>query len=244
MQHLTAQKTIYIRPDLGLESPLSKVKSNGYKPFVTLKNNARLYLTLKYELAVEFVYNSEFTFSVGLTNGKAGYAMGVIHTKPCVEGGPAPIVRGSDAFRSGVYNNRRFLFTVRYYPKKWLSKKLNPSFESGIGFDLKSIESDTSGRFKFPGPNQCNEIFDLEDQPAAGRKPGLIIPLQFNIEPFGKQKLMVSVFFHQGIFTQFVRQIDYVTDTYRDKSFFKIKGTSYGFKLSYPIRVSKKKAPG
>lgn len=238
----TAQKAIYIRPSLGMHSPLSKLTYNGYKPFVSLYNNKKLGLTLKYELGVEYVLAPARILIINFSNGNAGFGMGVKHTRPCMPGGPPPNPRGSDEFIASGYNNKRIITAFRIYPKKINYKKsIQWSIETGVGIDFKSSESDTSGRLILIGPNQCGELFYLEDQPRINRKTGLILPIQVNVELIGRQRLMISVFYHQGLTKQYIQQIDYITPSYTDKSLFKVKGTSFGFKVSYAIRVWKQK---
>jgi hypothetical protein len=233
-----AQKKLFIRPALGLHTPFSKVETNGYKPFVTLINNS-IWLTLNYEIGLEYKFDPRWTLLISYGNGRSGVSMGVLHTEPCIPGGSPPNPRGSDLYHAEAFNDRRLLFQTRYILSSSDKKKAGEfSIQAGLGIDFKSNENDSSVVY-FIGTNQCGEDFSLEPFILSHRKKmGLVLPLQINFDWSG---LMLSVFYHQGITTHFIKEIDYVTNNYTDKSFFKVRGTSMGFKLSYPIRVLKKK---
>jgi hypothetical protein len=237
---IVAQKAINIRPSIGLHSPLSGISQNNFKEFVTLKNNNRIWLTLKYQIGIEYVLSDKIAFLMSYSNGNAGVIMGVEHTKPCIPGGPSPNPRGSDRFKSSAYNNKRIILGVRnscnYQVKK---NSIRPGYEFGIALDIRSNEND-SGKIVLPGINQCGEEFYLDRLPNNRKLLGILLPVQINLEwmKSGKSSIMFSLFYHVGITNQYTQQIDYVTNTYNDHSFFSVKGTSWGFQLSVPIKIS------
>lgn len=244
---LSAQKVLSIRPAIGLHSPLSGLIRSDYKDFVTLKNNNQGWLTLKYEIGIELRMNAKITLAATFSNGNAGYVMGVQHRKPCVPGGPPPPVWGSDNNKASGFNNKRLLLSVRYLPGNTNRfKHIRNSIELGLGFDFPSNENDSS-QVILAGTNQCGEVFYLDNIPAGHRSGGYILPIQFNTEWMAHKKqptVMLSVFYHMGLIRQFLQEIDYVTDNYRDLAYFSVRGTSWGFKLSVPITIWKQKIKG
>lgn len=241
---VSAQKAISIRPALGLHSPLSGLIRNNYKDFVTLKNNNQIWLTPEYEIGVELKLNKKISLIATYSNGNAGTVMGVQHTKPCIAGGPPPRVRGDDYSLASGYNNRRLLFSIRALPgKNNKLKHMRNSIEIGLGIDFPSNENDSS-KLIIPSTNQCGEVFYLDDLIIGHRSGGYILPLQFNTEWMTHKKtpsVMFSIFYHMGLIREFLQEIDYVTDTYRDRALFSVRGTSWGFKLSVPIIIWKQK---
>lgn len=231
----------YITPILGAQMSLSRVTLNNYTKGI-LQNNV-LDGDALYGIQVEKqLKNGNFIF-LGYQNGKAGYSVKV-DSKPCANySGPISIDGRSSAYNNkrislgyqlGL-NNKRELTQTNFFVKKRLIFSL--------AIDVKGSENDTSGIIRgFSGPNRCGEIFFTEEPVIPTRKPlSIALPLGINFELMKGQKrrLGLSIIYTQGLTTNTLYQLDYVTATYRDIAKIKSKGSGIAIGLYYPISLQK-----
>jgi len=240
-QYVFAQKgNLTISPEIGAQVPLAKVSVNGFTKG-TLKNNV-IWVVPSYGVSLSYQFSYNTSLNLRFLNGQAGYYVGVVHEKPCVNGYNG--VYG-DRWKGSSFNERRIVLTVEKKLSKANVKKRFATYvsvQAGMGIDFRSRESDSSKIF-MPSTNLCGEEYYLDANNFNKQKLGFVLPLQLNlVSAFkGKDRLRLSLFYHIGLTEHYSTHVDYVTPDYTERSTFKIMGTSLGMVLSYPIVILRKK---
>jgi len=202
-----------------------------------LVNNS-IWFTAGYGISLEWVRENKIGFFVSYGNGDAGYSMGVIHKKKCNNYNSFY----SDEFTAGTANEKRLITGIIFQTSTGKKNKtfyIKTSIQPGLGIDFNSNEDLNSGRFQIIRINRCGEEYYLKDTAYDRRKIGLVLPVQINFNSFFHKKpsFTISLFYHVGLSRHYTVDIDYTTSSYIDKTRFLIKGSSLGFRLSYPIRL-------
>lgn len=238
---ICAQKrTLYIRPDLGIEMPLAKNTLNNLQNAALVNNDP--WLVLKYSLSLEWM-SKKGGFYISYGNGQAGFSMGVRHTISCSG------YNGSygNRYTAESANDKRLsigtIFSLSSKEKIYKAISFEASIQAGFGVDFRSNEDLNAGQIIFPSINRCGEEYYLKDTVYARKNIGFVLPLQVNLNSFlyKKPSFSLSVFYNLGLSKHYLADVDYVTNSYTDKTSFKIKGTSLGIKLSYPIKIAGQK---
>jgi len=238
VHYSTAQtRSFNIRPGLGMQMPLANNTINDLTKAELVNNKP--WLVLGYSIQLEYITKKENSVFISYGNGDAGYSMGVIHNKACNNyNGPY-----SDRFKASSANEKRLLIGYT----KLLSKRtenLKPfafktSVSFGLGLDFNSSEDLNGSQIIFPGINRCGEEFVLQNLIFDREAIGLILPIQvnFNSRIYKKKFISLSLFYHIGLTRHYYADVDYVTPSYTEKTRFLIRGSTLGFKLSYPIKL-------
>jgi hypothetical protein len=230
-----AQK-LYVVPGAGIQMLRAKNTLDEYTTGKLLNN--RFYLAVLASGGIEYEFSDKSTVSLYYQNSHDGISMGVRDRNTCDARLTGYTIWAGHAYS---YDNHRFLVMYKTKPfKKHSTKKahININLQVGIGLDKK--QEFNQGRILFPHVNSCGEEFVLEDTGIVRRNIGLVLPLQVNFELHTKRKRSVALtlFYYFGLTPHFTAGVDYVTDTgKREKARFTNYGTTYGTKLSYPIRL-------
>ncbi len=231
---------IYLTPALGLQVPLVKHLSNNYTKAKLINNIAKPVPT--FQINAEYFLQNDQSVNISYMNGLAGYSMGALSSK----------VQSTNGY-NGTYSDRENLLTYNYRRlllgysfKRQLGNPTKPfntalKFTAGIGIDFVSREND-SGIIIFPGTNRDGEVFVLLDSIYQKAKISFVIPLQISFETnfMKKRRLGLTLFYHIGLTRHLYADVNYVTQNYTQKARFKSLGSTYGFILSYPIKITKK----
>jgi hypothetical protein len=228
---------VFVTPMVGIQMPLSKVSYNGYTK--GLLTNNRLEADALYGIKLETTLKNKNIIFLSYQNGMAGYSVKT-DSRPCIGyNGDFSILGKASAF-----NNKRLTMGYQLVLKRKEDKpKTNFYIQKrivlGIAMDFKGNENDTNGNIRLVGVNRCGELYYLEEL-VPKRKPfSISIPVGFNVELMQGQKRRIGISFvyTQGLTTNTLFQIDYVTATYRDILQLKNKGSGFSLHLYYPIRI-------
>jgi hypothetical protein len=240
-----AQKgSLYLRPYLGVHTPLSEMVRNYYTKS-KLTNNVP-YVTLYYGLSMEYELKKKQAVYLQYTNGISGYS---IHEKanPCNTGYTGINAReGRDA---AVFNNKRINIGYRrpvFKPFLQHKSYMQAFVQAGIAVDIKGTEDENQPPFIAIGPNRCGEIYYLDKIIIARSSLSLALPLQVSFQRYNKNSkptLQLALFANLGLTTNLVFDINYVNQTLGtvERAHFVSRGSSYGFSLSYPIVLKRPK---
>jgi hypothetical protein len=232
----TYSQKLYIVPGAGIQMLRAKNTLNEYTTGKLLNNI--FYLAVVASVGFEYEIKNKSTFSIYYQTSHDGISMGVRDRGTCNATLTGYTSRADHAYS---YDNYRFLMLYKTQPLKKKSSKgahINIDLQTGLGLDIKREFNES--RILFPHTNSCGEEFVLEDTGIVRKNIGFILPLQVNFELHTKRKRSVALtlFYYFGLTPHVTAGVDYVTDTgKREKARFTNYGTTYGAKLSYPIRL-------
>jgi len=230
-------KTLYIRPALGLQMPVAKNLYDGFTHGSLAPH--RFSALLHYSAGLEYIFNNKRALFAEVSNGLAGYSIGVKSNKPSTNGYNGTI---SHNFIESTYNEKRVCFGIIFKFKPAAGKEslyIETSFQTGLGIDFRSNENDSASVGYSEGTNNNGEDFFLKDSISTRRAVAFVLPLQLNLQIMSNHHpgLTLSFFVHIGLLEHYKLFLDYVGPSYTDHSLFSIRGTTAGFKLSCPVKI-------
>jgi hypothetical protein len=235
----TPAQGIYLVPGAGIQMLRAKNTLNEYKTGKLFNNS--FYLSVLAGIGVEYQMKDSSSFSIHFQNGHTGISMGMLTNNYCNQNG-SYTTRTSNAFS---YQDYRFLLLYKTKPlnrKTRRSPHININVQTGLGLDFKSSEWD-SGKLYYFGTTPCTgEVFYLADSVTKRNKVALVLPVHLNFDLVTRKKrsIQLSFFYYFGITPHIYANIDYAVIspvTRRERAGFVSYGTTYGVKLSYPIKL-------
>jgi hypothetical protein len=198
-----AQKgSLYLRPALGIQSPVSKVLQSNYTKGKLTNNVPNAYIY--YALGVEYELQKQQAVYLQYLNGKSGYSVAE-RSLPCNNG-----YSGSYRVKytaTAAFNNKRINIGYRrpLFKPLLLGKHnahIQTFIQAGIALDIKGTESDEGASLILPGPNRCGEIYYLKDTILLRRKASWVLPLQLAFQWYNKKnknRLQLALFANLGL---------------------------------------------
>lgn len=230
-----AQKgNLYLRASLGLQSPVAAKTFTEWRR-AQVRNNL-FYAVIVNSAGLEYYTSNRSAIYAEVFNGQSGYGVGTLHKNDC----GIPTTSYSELSIFTAFSYVRLNLGHIYYIKKQQQNNrfhIDIALQYGLGIDFIIPENDAI--ITLLGTNRCGEVFYLADTAFNIRKTGLVLPLQINFQAFTKKRMSVclSLFYHAGLTRHADVNVDYTTATYIDRARFISRGSSYGFRVSYPFRL-------
>jgi hypothetical protein len=224
---------LYLRLGLGAQTPLAKKTYTEWRR-AQVRNNL-VYIIPVFAEGLEYYLGRRHALFAEVFNGQAGYSVGTRHRDDCGNPGAGYSENALGTATAYVRINAGHLYYVKYRSSNKFH--VNIALQYGLGIDFYYPQND--GIIIFPGVNRCGEVFYLKDTLLNLKTVGLVLPLQVNFQAFTKKRMSVclSLFYHAGLTKHADVNIDYTTNTYVDRSSYILRGSSYGFKVSYPFKL-------
>jgi hypothetical protein len=224
---------LYLRLGLGIQTPLAKKTYTEWRR-AQVRNNL-VYVIPAFAEGLEYYLTKRHALFAEVFNGQAGFNVGTLHKNDCGNPGAGYSELSTGTSLSYVRINAGHLYYIKYRSSNKFH--VNIALQYGLGIDFYIPEND--GIIIFPGTNRCGEVFYLNDTAFNIKKTGLVLPLQVNFQAFTKKRMSVciSLFYHAGLTRHADVNINYTTNTYIDRSSYILRGSSYGFKVSYPFKL-------